>query len=209
MTGTGALTIIAMTWVVIGVVVAFTMRRRGHDFWVWLVLGAVLGPLSVPLAVERARFHPAAFRATDDSQLRSGRFDVLAGIDGSAESVAAVRSALALFGDCVTSLTLASVLDYDTAGTYTGAEHQAEAEAWLSRAATEIGFEPVETTVLFGRADNALAEFAGERGFELVVVGARGHGISEALFGSVTGRLVGGVAVPVLVGPRSEQRVEA
>jgi len=209
MTGTGALTIIAVTWLVTGAVVALTMRRRGHDFWVWLVLGTVLGPLSVPLALERARFHPATFEEVGDLQPLSGRFDVLAGIDGSAESAAAVRSALALFGECVTSLTLATVLDYDTAGTYTGAEHQADAEGWLSRAATEIGFEPVETTVLFGRADKALAEFARERGFELVVVGARGHGISEALFGSVTGRLVGGVAVPVLVGPRSEDRVEA
>jgi nucleotide-binding universal stress UspA family protein len=66
----------------------------------------------------------------------------------------------------------------------------------------ELHFEPTETRLLFGRADEALKKYANEAGIEVIVVGARGHGLSEALFGSVTSRLVGGCEVPVLVGPK-------
>lgn len=75
----------------------------------------------------------------------------------------------------------------------------------LHQAAEDIGFRPVETRLLFGRADRALMEYANEAGIELVVVGARGHGISESLFGSVTSRLVGGYHLPVFVGPRDDR----
>jgi nucleotide-binding universal stress UspA family protein len=204
MTNTRALVIVALTWLVIGLVVGVVMRRRGHDFWIWLVLGAILGPLALPLAIERARLHPVDLRYRPATEKTVGGFDVLAGIDGSEESVAAVRSALALFGDSVTSLSLAMVLDYEAASSYTGAEIRAEAEDQLARVVREIGFEPVSATLLFGRPDEALRQYALECGIELIVVGARGHGLSEALFGSVTGRLVGGAGVPILVSPRSD-----
>lgn len=204
MSNTRALVVIALTWLVIGLVVGVVMRRRGHDFWIWLVLGAILGPLALPLAIERARFHPVDLRHKSATEKTVGGFDVLAGIDGSPESIAAVRSALVLFGDSVTSLSLAMVLDYEAASSYTGAEIRAEAEDLLARVVREIGFEPVNATLLFGRPDEALHQYALECGLELIVVGARGHGLSEALFGSVTGRLVGGAGVPILVGPRSD-----
>jgi len=208
MSGTRALAIIALTWVIIGVLVSVFMRRRGHDFWTWFALGAVLGPLALPLAFERARFHPVDRRFAPKTTKAAGTLDVLAGIDGSAESIAAVQCALGLFDDSVTSLTLATVVDFDAAGSYTGEETREEAEKLLLRAVLDIEFEPVTTTLLFGRPDQALAEYAAERELELIVVGARGHGISEALFGSVTARLVGGAEVPVFVGPRAEVEAE-
>jgi nucleotide-binding universal stress UspA family protein len=204
MSSTNALMVVALTWLVIGLLVAVVMRRRGFDFWVWLALGALLGPLSVPLAYERAVFHPVEYESTYRPKKAAGRLDVLAGFDGSTESVSAVRSALVLFGDSVTSVTLVTVLDRDSGASPAGAESQAEARQLLAQAAGEIGFEPVETELLFGRPDEAMAEYANERDFELIVVGARGHGVSETLFGSVTGRLVGGSGVPVLVGPRAD-----
>ena len=200
------LILVVLAWAAIGVVVAFLMRRRGHDLFVWLVLGVALGPLVVPLAVERARFHSAA-----EHQSRGAPtpphvgFDLVAGIDGSQEAIDAVNAALTLFGDQVSSLTIATVVDYDAKDSVTGREIQAEARDLLDEVDPLIRYEPLDKVVLFGRADNALAEFARTSGMELIVVGARGHGATEALFGSITSRLVGGTEVPVFVGPAAQQ----
>lgn len=203
MSASRGLAIVAMIWLVIGLTMGLLMRRRGHDFWIWLVLGSILGPLAIPMAIERARLHPIEYREPSPKG-GAGRFDILAGIDGSPESVAAVKAALTLFANNCTSLTLAKVLDFDSGGLVTGAESQVEARRQLQKAAEDIGFRPVETRLLFGRADRALMEHADEAGIELVVVGARGHGMSESLFGSVTSRLVGGYHLPVFVGPQDD-----
>ncbi len=195
------LLIVAAVWVAIGLVCAFVMRRRGHDFYVWLALGTVLGPLVIPLAVERARFH-----GVHDRQSRiiptppPTGLDLVAGVDGSEESLAAVRSALDLFGDTLTSLTLVTVLDFDSESSAAGSEPRVEAQEMLDRAAAGTGLDFVRTEILYGRADRALAEFARTHGAELIVVGARGHGATEALFGSITGKLVGSCEVPIYVG---------
>ena len=102
------LILVAMAWAVIGVVVAFLMRRRGHDLFVWLVLGVALGPLVVPLAIERARYHSATEPRSAEAPTPQHRgFDILAGVDGSEDSVNAIGSALALFGGRISSVTLA------------------------------------------------------------------------------------------------------
>ena len=207
------LLIVAAAWVGTGVICAFVMRRRGHDFYVWLALGTVLGPLVIPLAIERARFHGALGRRSETipTPLRSG-FDVVAGIDGSDESFAAVSSALDLFGDSITSLTIATVLDYDSESAAAGTEPRQRAQEILNEAAAASDLDFVRTEVLYGRADRALAEFARTHGAELIVVGARGHGATEALFGSTTSRLVGACDVPVYVGaslsPRDVESME-
>lgn len=195
------LVILASVWLLTGVVIAIVMRRRGHAFWIWLVLGCALGLLAVPLAVERARFHPIEYREAPPTR-RLGGLDVVAGIDGSPEAIAAVRAALELFGSCVTSLTLVRVVDYDSGGEYTGSDVRNEALAQLREAAEAIEYENAETRLLFGRPDQALVEHASTINAELIVVGARGRGLSQRLFGSVTARLVGGHAIPVFVGPR-------
>ena len=201
MSTTGRLWLIAAVWVVIGLVVALVMRRRGHDFYGWLVLGVVLGPLSIPLAFDRARFYRMVERrsAGTPSSPQAG-FDLLAGLDGSDAAIDAVNQALGLVGGLVSSLTITTVLDHDAKSTPTGMETQAEARAMLEAANAEISYEPVDIVLLYGRPAEAIAEHARTSGIELIVVGARGHGASEALFGSVAGRLVGLSEVPVLVG---------
>ncbi len=203
------LVFVAAAWVAIGVVCAFVMRRRGHDFYVWLALGTVLGPLVVPLAVERARFHGAIDRRSESlpTPPRSG-LDVVAGVDGSEESMVAIESALGLFGDSMTSLTIATVLDYDSEFAAAGREPREQAQAMLDEAASRTGLDLVRTEILYGRADRALAEYARAHGAELIVVGARGHGATEALFGSITQRLVGSCEVPVYVGASLSRRRE-
>lgn len=208
------LLIVAAVWVAIGVVCAFVMRRRGHDFYVWLALGTVLGPLVIPLAIERARFHETVDRRSESipTPARSG-FDVVAGVDGSDESLAAITSALELFGNSITSLTIATVLDYDSESAKAGNEPRLQAQGMLDEAAAATELDLVRTEILYGRADRALAEWARNYGAELIVVGARGHGATEALFGSITQRLVGACEVPVFVGaslsPRYAGSVES
>lgn len=201
MTAATFLALMALIWLLIGVSLAFVMQRHGHDFWVWLALGAVLGPISIPLAIERARFHPPN-RQNGSPEHSAGRFDVVAGIDGSPESIRAVESALRLFGGCMTRLTLVSVLDYEYDGSYVGAEDRDAAMSRLEEVAGGLGYHMVATKLLFGRPDRAIMEYAASSHASLVVVGARGHGISEALLGSVARRLVGGYGVPVYIGPR-------
>jgi hypothetical protein len=55
MSATTALAIVMVAWLAIGVVTGIAMGRRGHDGFTWLVLGATLGPLVVPLALSTHR----------------------------------------------------------------------------------------------------------------------------------------------------------
>lgn len=202
--------LIVALWVATGVVTALVMRRRGHALSVWLALGSVLGPFIIPLAIERARFHEAAAASSDviATPIKRG-FDVVAGIDNSDEAFAAVEAALELFGASMTTLTLVTVLDYDAQSAAAGLELREKAQAVLDEIAANVDVGFVRTHILFGRADHELAEYARTHGAELIVVGARGHGASEALFGSITSRLVGVCEVPVFVGPSSIAREEA
>jgi hypothetical protein len=51
-----------VVWLMIGVASGITMGRRGHDAFTWMVLGATLGPLVVPLALSTQRRHGSAAR---------------------------------------------------------------------------------------------------------------------------------------------------
>jgi Universal stress protein UspA and related nucleotide-binding proteins len=193
-----ALSIVA-AWCVIGIVVSVWMRRRGHALFTWAYLGAVLGPLVVPLAIDavarerRARTAPSGRLATDD-----GRVSVLVGIDGSDESLAAARAARALLAERIGRLTLAAVVDYDAASGRPS-ESRREAETHLEVAAGTIGVTRSERIVLVGSPADALALAARDGDFDLLVIGSRGRGASHALLGSVASRLARGVGVPVLV----------
>ena len=190
---------VAAAWILCGLVVAFIMRRRGHEFFVWLALGSVLGPLSIPLAFDKLRQdHLVEF--DDAAGELSGRFDVLAGLDNSRESVEALESALALVGDNITSLTLATVLSHDAKDSYSGQAEQAEALAYLESVAAKLDSGDIRTQILFGQAAASLIDFASARGIELIVIGPRGRGASEAMFGSVARTVVSKSEIPVLVG---------
>lgn len=85
--------LLIITWLAGGAATALIMGWSGHDFGLWLALGVLLGAFAAFFAQERHRLDRG--RAVPRmGELRSGRFDALAGIDGSDESVAAVRTAL-------------------------------------------------------------------------------------------------------------------
>lgn len=184
-------------WVLTGAVLAVVMRRRGHDLLAWFALGSVLGPFAVPLALERLRDRPAPNAAE-----MPGETDLLVGVDGSPESIAALGDALALLGDRVTSVTVVTVLDHDVRDTPAGDNARAAAGQMLERVVSQIEGHDARSEILYGRADEALVAYALAAGVEVIAVGARGRGASRTLFGSTAERLVGKSPVPVLVGRR-------
>jgi nucleotide-binding universal stress UspA family protein len=209
MSATGALTVLILSWVVIGVAAAIVMGRRGHAPYSWALMGAVLGPLVVPLmisATRRERTSPtAASRHPDVARTDPARdgLDLLVGIDGSDQSMGALRRAIELFGPFATRVTIATVLDYDAGLANAPRGEQERAREILASAARLaaglLGREP-DTVVLTGRPDEALVRHAQE-GDALLVVAPRGKGASRVLFGSVASRLARGVDVPIAILP--------
>lgn len=200
--------LLVVTWLAGGAATALLMGRSGHDFGLWLALGVLLGPFAAFFAQERHRLdRESAVPRT--GKLPSGRFDALAGIDGSDESIAAVRKALSLFGDSMTSLTLATALDYETSGSFTGIGPQSNAYSRLVEVGSTLDFAPIEMVLLYGSPGKTIAGLAQEAGFELIILGARGHGMSETLFGSVTKTLIDSAPVAVFVGPHASAEISA
>jgi nucleotide-binding universal stress UspA family protein len=201
MSVSGLFVAVVVTWFVIGLVLAVVMGRRGHAPFSWFVLGTLLGPLALVLALDAARRERrAAGPAPAPEPARAGGLAVLAGVDGSAESLAALDAACRILGPRIARLTLAGVVTYDAAESGLAVEREAVGRALDEAAARAAALGP-RTVVLVGRPDEALARYAAEGGYDLVVVGRRGRGRSRAVLGSVASRLAAGTPVPVLIGP--------
>lgn len=195
-------------WVVIGLVTGTVMGRRGHSWFGWTAIGCVLGPLVIPVAISTVG-HAEDARAIRLSRgdPGPGRFRVLAGIDGSAESLLAVESAIALLGDRIGVLTLAAVIDFDAARAGWKGPDQQQAEAALEDAARVAGAaldRRSETVLLAGVPARALLEHATSIGVNVLAIGSRGRGASKAVLGSVATHLAAGAPVPVLVVGRQD-----
>lgn len=200
MTATEFLTGIAIAWLVTGLVLGFTMRRRGHEFTSWLALGAVLGPLAIPIAFQNIGSEADIEAEALSRDPTKGEMDVLIALDGSKESDAAMRSALAVIGTQPSSLTFATVLDYES-HTPLAVEEKAQAQRLLDAAVRRAPAGQASTVILYGDPKHVIPDFARETGKNLIVIGARGHGASKFAFGSVARAIVGGCEVPIMVGP--------
>jgi len=203
---------VAGTWLAIGLGLSWVMGSRGHAGFSWLVVGTVLGPLALVLAVDASRHDEALnprsvpHRAT---RKRSGVVDVLVGYDGSDESRAAVDAAATLLGDRLGRLTVAAVVPYDAP-----AEHHRLTEAglqWFARGPGSATKLVTDLMLLHGRPAQALRDLAADAGYGLIAVGARGAGVSRLVLGSTADELARGGNVPVLVaggspcGPQADE----
>lgn len=197
MDATQVLFAVAGFWLAIGLGLMLVMGRRGHSRLSWFLIGATLGPLSLPLAARAAdgdeRLAPRMVDAGRASEI--GHIDVIVGCDGSPESRAALRTALDLTGANLNRLTLATVVPYDPAPIA-----EKEARLRLLRERSEMadvdGVAP-SLEVLHGDPARALMTRAAEDGYELIVAGVRGTG--HELFGSVARELSSRSKVPVLL----------
>ncbi|MBX7446912.1 universal stress protein [Mycolicibacterium sp. 3033] len=196
---TATIVVAAVGWILIGLLSGIWMARRGFDA-LWILLAAPLGPLFVPIAVERVRRRPDDAEATPSESLPAGTGPrILIGVDGSPESVHAMTTALHTLGSQGSVLVLAEVVNYEAAESGDGADMDA-ATRRLEAAANRVEVPAaVHTRVLVGAPGPALREFAARQGFDILVVGRRGRGLSRHVLGSVSTDLVTHSTVPVLV----------
>jgi nucleotide-binding universal stress UspA family protein len=199
-TATEFLLLALVVWLAIGLTLALVMGRRGHSGFTWLVLGAVMGPLSFPLAKQAmSKESPAYAREVASGIAGVGVVDVLAGTDGSADSEAAVRTAVEMFGARIGRLTIASVADFGTFGERPPWLSEREAIASLERLVDQPSTPKPGAVVLSGRPADALVRYAQAEGYEILVVGRRGRGMSKAILGSTASQLARSAGVPVLI----------
>jgi nucleotide-binding universal stress UspA family protein len=204
-----------VTFACIGLVLGIVMGRLGHSPWAWGMLGLVLGPIALILALLTASSEQPRSRLLAPGVSAGGPVDVLVGIDGSPQSATATTTALQLLGDRIGRLTLAAVTT-ETATSVAGRQEQARLQdelerqvagvhAWLRDRqlpvpVNERGEAATPRLVLrSGQPAVELERIAAEDGYGLLVVGAKGSGLSRALLGSVATRLAAGSSVPVLI----------
>jgi nucleotide-binding universal stress UspA family protein len=144
---------------------------------------------------------------------------IVCGIDGSADSQAALAFAEQLARRLGIRLVLAHVgelahIPYAAAAPFGGSagriaveeevDSQKEAaERLLEQVALDAGLADAERRVAVGLPGERLADLADEESAELIVVGSRGRGAFKAAFlGSVSSSLVGVARCPVVIVPR-------
>ena len=193
--------ILALAWLCAGVGTAVVMARRGYDPVLWAVIGVLLGPAGAVVAVAGVRREDSvADRVVVAGTPAGGRIDVLVGVDGSEESLAAIHEASALFGADIGRLTLATVVDYDVAQNDVVASEFGD--RLLARAARLVPHLTPELVLLPGEPAEALIRYALNGAFDVVVVGGRGPE-RNGVVGSVAARLAARSPLPVLVVSRS------
>jgi len=195
------LLIVVPAWVVIGLLTSYVMGRRGHDLFSWGALGALFGPLVIPLAVDAARAERRGRVVPVVVGRRgAGPLHVLVGVDGSTEAAEAAVEVVTLLGDRLGDVTLATVLDFDAERTGQGSVYEREARTALGEVAASLPGVTATEVLLSGPPAATLAGYGEQHDVDLVVVGHRGRGLSDALLGSVAARLARECALPVLVG---------
>ena len=139
---------------------------------------------------------------------------IVCGVDGSADSQAALFLAARMADQLGARLVLANAVEYAqspyaVAGAFGPAAAQAPVaatpddpvqagEQLLETMVEEAGVEPAERRVIAGFAAEGLADLADEQDAELIVVGSRGAFKSPS-FGSVSASLIGVARCPVVV----------
>lgn len=124
----------------------------------------------------------------------SGPLDVLVGYDGSPESAGALEAVVALLGDQIGRLTVATVVPF---GDVRGKEQ--EATRRLRRLTGRVPGLASDLEVLHGHPSGALQQYAADGGYDLTVVGHRGAGIAKTIFGSAATELARDSRAPVLI----------
>lgn len=138
MSPTVLLLILFMSFATIGVAASIFMGRRGHNPFAWLLLGAILSGRDPGDRCRGTRGGDAPTAGGRGRHQRWRAVDVLVGIDGSPEAEAAMRAAASLFGPLIGRLTLATVEDFDTAGSRTPLEFEHRAVGTLERVASSV-----------------------------------------------------------------------
>jgi nucleotide-binding universal stress UspA family protein len=191
----------AVVWIAAGVLAAIALLgRQGYRDWRWYLIGAVLGPLFIPVAAERADRSVAVIETVGEAPEAGGGAIVVA-VDGSAGSDRAVHLAARLFDAARSRVVLVSVLDPDTADRPDDAD-RVRARAVLAERAGWFGADAadrVSTEVVCGQPARAIETEAEMRGAEVIVLGRHGAGRTLHLLGNVAHQVSRNATVPVLL----------
>lgn len=139
----------------------------------------------------------------------SGSPRVLAAIDFSEASEAALRAAAKIAGETGATLLVMHAIDTTNMPPYfmldVEAARRDEVEHLLQEVLARSGLPAdTQTVICDGRADTRIVETARDHGVGLIVTGATGHGVVERLLvGSVTERVLRSAPCPVLAYRRS------
>jgi nucleotide-binding universal stress UspA family protein len=142
---------------------------------------------------------------------------IICGVDGSADSQAALAAAIDLAARLRLRLIMANVVE-PSHSPYVGSaslgggmlrpelpttdQQEDAANELLVELSATLGVEQADRRVVVGYAAERLADLADEEEAELIVVGSRGRGAFKAAFlGSVSTSLIGVARCPVLVVP--------
>jgi nucleotide-binding universal stress UspA family protein len=154
-----------------------------------------------------------------DGQKGEAKMDksIVCGVDGSADSQAALAAAIDLAARLRLRLIMANVVEpihapYVGSASLGGGmlrpelpttdQHEDAANELLVELSARMGVEQADRRVVVGYAAERLADLADEEGAEMIVVGSRGRGSFKAAFlGSVSTSLIGVARCPVLVVP--------
>lgn len=160
------------SWLVVGVVIADVLARRGHDRRTMTALGVALGPLLAALALGSARWRSAAIEpiVLDGVPDRGGRRMMVA-VGGGGEDVADVESVFDLVGtgqvDLVARVDIEDVAEGERG--IANSRTATRAVGALRGAASFVPDHYPRLILVAGPPRTALADFAAEQGYDVVV----------------------------------------
>lgn len=167
-----AIATVAAAWASSGLIAAYVLGRRGHEFRTMAVLGCVLGPLFIALAVDIVRHDEDRVRpiVLSAGARAGGPVDILVGLDGSRASPAALRSVLEMLDSRVGRVTLARAIDFQSASDDDWSDAKGSAALELKVWASCVpGQEPARVLVP-GAPGQALPGYAVREGYHLLVL---------------------------------------
>jgi nucleotide-binding universal stress UspA family protein len=197
----------AVVWIGAGVLAALVLLgRQGYRDRRWYLIGAVLGPLFIPVAAERADRSAAVVETVGEAP-GAGGTAIVVGVDGSAGSDRAVHLAARLFDAVRSRIVLVTVLDPDEADRPDD-HNRSRARAVLAERAGWFGADAADrvfTEVVCGQPARAIETEAETRGAAVIVLGRRGAGRTVHLLGNVAHQISRHAAVPVLLADPPER----
>jgi len=192
--------LVLVTWVTIGLAVALFLGRQGRRSPAWYVIGVVLGPILLPIAVELAQAPGTLLKRVRQDGEVGARMRVLVALDGSQESDDALADAALVLAPQGAEFILLTVLDPDLGENDPGARRTAEELLAARSSRLPPGALPAVYEVAVGQPAGVIVDRAAADAVDLIVLGRRGRGLSQRLLGSVADQVVRRSPRPVLLG---------
>lgn len=162
-------------WLAFSVVLSSFMAHRGYDRTAWLVVALLFGPVALVLVVnELFEANPRRANTIERGQPGGGEVDLLVVLAG--DELGAARLATEALGHRLRRLVLARVLPYDGP-----TDLETDAADRLRRDARGLARPSAGLALLFGVPARAIADFAVEGGFTVVVTDRDLRGLAARL----------------------------